>query len=630
MKRIITSIFVAAALLCTAAPAFAVVPADNTIALSTVIQDGKKCYLYIAEKGESIFGIAAKYHWDEETLARFNPGLETTMKGQRVYYPCPEEKPAAQPARMASPKPSGSQPSIATVSADDLHLKSELYTVPRTMTVTQAAVENRMPLVDLFRINPGLGVDSVEAGTRLKVMPGLDMRHKELRQVTERKQVSSTTYKAKKNDTWEKIQGSFTKKKKARFTVDELRKANPGVTLAKGVVISIPDYRDTLVNKYVPVRDAREDLQQGVRELYAEAHGRKTSNMSADGTYNLNISVLVSGNDAKDRRRDMEFLKGFMLALDGKKFPGYDITLHGIDIADYGNLQKVIDSGKLANSDMVIYPADSDFPVNLADYCTSRDIMFLNVFDAKTDVADASAWGVQLLPPSAYFYDRASDFLSRVMNDRTFIFIDFDDNGDGDSMSAAMMNRLKDVGINKIVLLPDADALAEYDFNSALSYTVVSDASRQAEIMETFEVLEKVVDKYPNMPLSIVGRATWIVNASRYEKLLQKLDTYIPARFYYDSDAGASKDFNAKFRSMYSAAPLNTMPMYSAMGYDVANYFIDTFVKTDGDFNRSEQDEAALQLDFRPERSEPWKGMMNRRVYLLHFTPFMTTDKIGL
>ena len=197
-------------------------------------------------------------------------------------------------------------------------------------------------------------------------------------------------------------------------------------------------------------------------------------------------------------------------------------------------------------------------------------------------------------------------------------------------MSGAMMQRLKDRGITRIVNLPDADALAGYDFNPLSSYTVISDAGTKANIDKTLKVLEEIVDTYPNMPLTIVGRPGWMVYSQSLEPLLRKLDTYIPSRFLFDSDSESGKTFEEEFKAFFKSAPLNSMPMYSVMGNDVARYFIDQYIKTDGDLNYAQPADSLMQLDFRLDRPQMWSGFMNRRVYLLHFTPFSTTDRISL
>jgi len=611
--------------------------ADNPSYLPVVEKDGVKCYYYSVERGETVYGITNKFNWDTELFMHYNPDAVGLKGGMVVYYPC--ETPAAKPAKgndvpyekparlnvQAVSAPAGEPVSlkaeIANMASSDI--RPEFYTVKAGEGLADVARNARMSLYGLFKANPGLMPDNLEAGERLLVYPGSDMAKAQLRDVTERKIAGYKKLKVKQNDTWYSIA------KKNRLDTTQLMSANPAVVmLRKGEKILIPQYKDTLVTKWMPVIDSREGSATGIAQIYDEVH---TAPFAVIGTESpaIEVAVLVACDDVSDRRRDLEFLKGFMLGLQGKTYPGIKVNLKGIDMADYGGLDRTISSGQLDHSDIVICAVDKDFPQALTDYCRAHGKTLVNVFDAKTDLSGELASGIQLLPPSEYFYDRTSDFLTRVMNDRTFIFVGSRE-GDVESISAALLERLRKAPNNNVVMLANSSDLASYPFNPAYSYVVVSDAGLKDDIMATLKDLEVIVDKYPNMPLSIVGRPNWMVYSSSLETLFRKLDTYLPSRFVFNDDAPESKQFTEAFKSYYNASPLRSMPMYSVMGYDVANYFVEQYVRTKGDLNRATPATGALQLDFRLGRDKKYEGLMNRRVYLLHFTPFSTTETISL
>lgn len=639
MKGTIIKLCVAAMMLTAAQTAL-----SDTSYLPVVQKNGENCYYYSAEKGESVYGIVNKFGWDTDTFMRYNPDASELKGGQVVYYPCVTDKDSPAPGRpeessVAAEKQytRGNIPEIsvselakatatvrtgsATVAKD---VNPEKYKVRTGDTFASITKAKRTGIKALFRGNPGLTPENLESGAEIMVFPGTDMENAAYRNVTEQVRSGQKKYKVKQKDTWQSIA------RKNHIDTLQLKDANPEVKiLQKGTRIVIPHFKDTVVNRLMPVEDVRVNTPAGLSEIYREARTRLDRNGVAKDSGTLDVTVLVSCDDSNGRRRDLEFLRGFMLGLEGHDRTGTKIRLKGVDLADYGSLSHALRSGDFDDVDVITCSVDRDFPEELVSFCKERGIMLVNVFDAKTDISSALATGVQLLPPSSYFYDRASDFLTRVMSDRTFIFVDYD-SSDDDNMSGAMMQRLQDSGIKKIVTLADADALAAYSFNPASSYTVISDAGTKDNISKTLGTLEEIVDKYPNMPLSIVGRPNWMVYSTSLEKLFRKLDTYIPSRFLFDDDSQQSRDFTSKYKSFFKSAPLRSMPMYSVMGYDVATYFVDQYLKTGGDLNYAEPAEGMLQLDFRLDRPEVWDGFMNRRVYLLHFTPFATTDKISL
>ncbi|MCM1006178.1 MAG: LysM peptidoglycan-binding domain-containing protein [Prevotella sp.] len=629
MKKILTTAILAALAL----PGALTLSAEDPYYLPVVERNGRKCYYYAANRGENVNGITAKFGWDTKTFITFNPGVSETTNGQVVYYPCEVlEIPAVNLNKASTPEKTAADitalkpkekptPGIANKALD---LKEEFYIVKKNQNIVDVARANRMSVLQLMTTNPGLTPQNLEEGTVLKVIPGADMMKAELRDVVEKKQKSKKNYKVKKKDTWLSIA------LKNKIDTMQLMQANPGVRqLEKGKKIIIPQFKDTLVTKWMPVIDPRESTPEGIREIYAQTHNRiKTDSVSKENA-KLDVAVLVGCDDAAGRRRDLEFLKGFMLGMQGQSGSGVSVNIKGIDIADYGNLAKTLSSGELDNAGIIICSVDKDFPQELIEYCNQHDIVLFNVFDAKTDISTLSKSGVQVLPPSTYFYDRTSDFLNRIMSDRIFLFVDADNN-DPESMCGAMRTRLENSDPSRIVDLTDARELADFNFNPTKSYIVISDAGNKGEISATLSALEKIVDESPNMPLSIVGRATWIVYSNSLEKLFRKLDTYIPSRFIYDNDSQEAKDFAVRYKSFYNSSPLSSLPMYSVMGYDIAEYFINQYIKNSGDLNKAEPASGQLQIEFRPDREFMYNGLVNKRVYLLHFTPFATTEKISL
>ena len=127
-----------------------------------------------------------------------------------------------------------------------------------------------------------------------------------------------------------------------------------------------------------------------------------------------------------------------------------------------------------------------------------------------------------------------------------------------------------------------------------------------------------------------MGRPTWVVYADALKEKLQKIDTYIPSRFYLNQEDAAVKAFEKNYTEAFGAAPLKSFPAYAAMGYDMARYFLASLIENGGDLNRAGTASDALQLDMSIDRPELWTGFLNGSVYLIHFTPYNTIDKIRL
>ena len=57
--------------------------------LSKVTVMGQPYYKYQVKKGDTMYGIARQFGWDEKLIQQSNPGELTTLKnGSVIYYPC--------------------------------------------------------------------------------------------------------------------------------------------------------------------------------------------------------------------------------------------------------------------------------------------------------------------------------------------------------------------------------------------------------------------------------------------------------------------------------------------------------------------------------------------------------------
>ena len=596
---------------------------QQDIGLPVINHDGKDCYFYTVKGNESVFGLLSRFGWDEETFMRYNPKAANLKKGMVLYYPmvtgqATRQGVAAETAASMSSEtalPSRSQESAASESSiPQVSAEPFVYTVKAGDTLYALAITYNTTVADIFRANRGLRERDLDEGTRLRIIPGApgsDMRQVP---VAEKKMVGKRTYKTQAADTWESIAAD------AGITSEMLRAVNDSdEPLSKGKKIMIPLVADTIVMRSQRVIDPRENTTEGRLMIYKEVH-RLGSPLEV---------TLLTGTTAEDKKRDLEFVRGFLLGLDTFKSDGGRVKLH-VRQADPASLsaEALASDSVLGASSLIIALYEKDFPASLSAYASGHEKQVINVFDAKSDLYLSSAGMTQLLPPSADFYGSCVDFLVAGKPDSKYIFIAEDEPGD-EAVSLILLERLIREG-RSYETLPTYEALREYTFSPSETYVVVSDLNRRSDISRLATDISAAMESTPGVQISLVGRPTWVVFADQLKEKFQKADTYVPSRFFQDGDDRAVKDFEAAYQAAYDAAPLKSFPAYAAMGYDVARYFLRHLLKTGGDMNGAEACTDALQLDFYPERPEMWSGMLNGCVYLIHFTPYNTVDKIRL
>lgn len=591
------------------------------IGLPVIDHDGKDCYFYTVKGNESVFGLLARFGWDEETFMRYNPKVSGLKKGQVLYYPISEDS-ASTPASAPSVTPAASSESVfvepvapaPVVEAVEVPAEPFIYTVKTGDTLYALARTYNISIADIFRANRGLREEDFAEGARIRIVPAAPGSDVEKVTVIEKKMVGKRNYKVREGDTWASVAAD------AGISPEMLRAVNDSdAPLSKGKRIIVPLMADTTVVRGRRVIDPREDSADGRRLIYKEVH-RLGSPLDV---------TLLTGTSADDKKRDLEFVRGFLLGLDTFKDAGARIKLH-VRQADPAALtpEALNADSVLAGSSLIVASYDKDFPSSLASYASEREKQVINVFDAKSDLYRSAPGLLQLLPPSADFYGACVDFLMAGKPDSKYLFVAEDEPGD-EAVSFMLLERLIREG-KRYETLPTYADLRDYPFSASDSYVVVSDLNKRSDISRLAGDLGAAQERVSGLQLSLVGRPTWIVFADVLKDKLQKVDTYVPSRFYQDGDDRAVKDFEEAYQAAYGAAPLKSFPAYAAMGYDVARYFLRQLLDNEGDLNGAESYLDALQLDFRPDRQEMWGGMLNGCVYMIHFTPYNTVDKIRL
>lgn len=609
--------------------------------LPTVDRGGKCFYYYSPERGESVFGILSRYGWDENIFRQYNPGVTELKKGQVLYYPCENEAVAvADTVVSAETATAVSQPDrdlavaapvcdanelIMPLPARTIEMGEEpsVYIVKDGDTLLSLAREYHTTVADIFALNPRLTYTGVMPGTLVKLLPGSELKHVAARELTARRQAEPKKYKVRKQDTWLSIaSANGISVEDLKSANGELRELKPGKNIILPQFIEVRDVRDVLV------LDKRETTPDGLRQIYNESRGAKESWSEVVAPSDVNVVLLVNTATA-DRKRNVEFMRGFMLGLETLDKTPYKVHLNVIETGEDESLTTVLGHPELASADMVVAAYDSDFPKELIAFGERTGVEIINVFDSKDTSYTENARYVQLLPPSDIFFNSAADGVLRLFNGCTYIFIE-EGASYADGISACLRDMLDDNAGGRILTLPDSEALKNYDFDASTRYVLVSELSARQPVMEMIGIVNDKKESIPGLEISVIGRPTWLVFSDSNAEELRKADTYFPSRFYLDASDPCVKAFEKRYVATYKSQPLKSLPAYAATGYDVASYFIDAYANARGDMNMLPGADGMLQLDFRLGNVNNWGGLLNKCIYLLHYAPNGTTQKIKL
>ena len=625
---------------------------------------GKQYYYYEVQKNDSLYGIAKRMGWDVAIIVEANPGSENNLrKGQRIYYPvdtttATSEVAGTQPSQQLDAvyhevKRGETVYSIAKLyglTPDDIYAVNPsahygikagerlvvqdskmlteadestvvYYTAHEGESMLDVAQSFSTSIEDILRLNPGLSESDFGEGVTVRIQPNTDRMKEEVRSIEKREVDSFAPYCIERNDTWTSIAEAH------GITIQELREANEGITeLKKGRYLSIPVFETVSIEeRYVP-EDPREFTLEGRQELYDEVH-HVTTEVEQEQSVDVGIMLTVGDN----RNREAEFLRGMLVAVDEMKQNPYKINLHVYDVTAHTNaVDSVLALPEVADYDMLVTTFDKNFPQNVVDYGQQNDIDIINVFDVKSDHYTTHSNFIQLLPPTSHFNDAVFDYVMHHFVDHKFVFVGSSKSTDTDALDIMLKHALKEQGRDYVEVEAIEQLEAVEWAEDGTRYIVCPQVTKKADVDKFVAMMSTIKETLPQLDLTVLTRPNWVVYTSKYADKFALFNTLIPSRFYFDADADDARSFTEAFKNMFGEEPVKSNPIYAAIGYDVARFFIESEAYNDGDTNKGFIDYNALQTDFHLSRPSNWSGFLNRCSYLINFTPSGIVEKITL
>lgn len=610
---------------------------------------GREYYFYEVKKGDSLYGVAKQYGWDPQELVRLNPNVARDMtKGARLYYPTGRVTVVNLPDSSDDTLTVDAEPIVHTVkrgetpygiarqyniSLDTLYANhpsakygvkaGEVITISQTVdgegkdyyyytikpgdTLYGVARAHDTTVEQLLAANPGVSESNFRIGDTVRLKLNSRVRRMQTVLVEEQRVGSLESYRVGKNETWDTIAA------KTGASAEDLRLANGDVDVPrKNQVINVPVIETVSVEQEAEYEDPREQTPEGVQAMYDSIHG-----VSGNEAEINSVRVMLLLEDAS-AKRDSEFTKGFFLALQDYYDMPYTVSVQVMTSAD---ADAAMDSLSVSRPEVIFSTADRNFPDWAADYGRENAVEIVNVFDVKSELYETNSSVVQLLTPTPFFNREIADALKERMEGRTLLVV-----GSPDAQDTMLQTLVETADVTPVPLT--VEELVAYGMDDEGEYLVYACPTAANEVEQMLDALAQLRSSHPLATVSVVGRPSWITLTESLGEKFHSADVYIPSRFYFDAASPEGKDFTDRFTETYGHAPVRSYPLYAAVGYDLANYFIPGVAVTEGDFNKGIPDADMLQTGVRLNRVSNWSGFYNPVCYLVRFTPYGTVDKI--
>ncbi len=615
---------------------------------------GQEYYVYEVKKGDSVYGIAHKFGWDETELIRLNPTISDGLKkGEILYYPTGKvTQVEIEPQEETGPiVPEDLPPLVHIVKrGETVYSIAKMYDIPisviyeshpsarkgikagETLTINQngtgfgdpaiipffyltvkpgdtlysTAKKYGLSVETLLKANPGVSETNFKAGSLLKI-PTQNTTPKVKRTMVEVQSVGTLTpYKVGKDDTWSSIS------RKTGVDINDLKEANSDVSkLKKNEILAIPSLETDTIERIVAYSDPREESVHGRQQIYDSIHHIDVTQTIKD----VRIGVILEDPNSK---RDIEFSRGFLLALKQLGEPGYQVGVKMMAAnipAD--DLKKELEG----YSPQVIFSlSDKGIADWLLDFSAGTGAEAINVFDAKSDQYSSAPPVIQLLTPSGYFNESIAKGLASNYRNRVLVTVT---KGQSADMLAETIASDFPGGETSRITMENLTTSSLPDSSDVL---LVADITEKEDVVQLIEKIKEIKDENPMRSITVVGRPNWVTFADALAEQFYETDVIIPSRFYFNPESESGKTFISDFTDTYGRGPLKSYPNYAATGYDAANWFIPALALNEGDFNITVPKTDLLQMPLELTRISNWGGFYNTSGLMIHFTPWRTQE----
>ena len=614
---------------------------------------GKEYYYHEIQKGESIYGIAKQYGWDLEELVRLNPTASSEMKkGTRLYYPTGRVTIVTDLATDQLVEPVDAEPirhkvkkgetvygiskqygiPVETIYAlypnakygikageilefpqndADLGTQYLYYVVKPGDTLYALAKKYQTTVEDILTANPGVSEKNFRIGETVRVKVNSNSKNVQTELVEEERLASIDTYKVKKKDTWSTIS------KKTGVDVATLKEANENTrNLEKDEVINVPVMQTVQVEKEVIAEDPRELTSEGIQEIYDSIH---QVDSDLQQLREVRLAVLL---DEPTSKKDIDFTRGMLMALEDMKAAPYKIVFKVIDgSVSTENVTRALDNFE---PNILVATADKSFPAFLADYGETNHIEVVNAFDVRNELFEDNPSMVQILPSPAFFNEQVAERIVSDYDRSQLIFVGTPD--PNDAIAEIIKEKFPTNKVKKV----STHNLGDYDFADNGSYLLYAYPQKRDEVKSILDVVGHIKENSA-ADITIVGRPSWVTLTENFRDNFNDAEVIVPARCWFDPENEEGKIFNDRYADLFGGTPVKSFPNFAVSGFDIANYFIDTTVNNGGDYNKTAYNTSkGLQTDFNLKRVSNWGGFVNPVVYLLRFRPSGYVDKITL
>lgn len=581
---------------------FALIICANTSA------QNNEYFTHTVNKGQTLYSIAKMYGTDAQSIMDLNYCDTILSIGEQLIIP--------------------QRKNITNKNNEENFI---YHTISPKETIYSLCSKYNVKVDDVRAVNPGLNVSKIYEGDVIRI-PINTKKENTATAGNNKTEKPSKTHKVQKRETIRSISRMF------KITTDELIAANPELKNRKliiGEIITIPTHQET------KKQDAQSNGGYKTSEL-EETNKNKYRFIDFIFPNKPKVAIilpfLLDKNRPKGQLGMVEFYEGLLLSIKEQKDNGNSYEITTFDSGDSNrSLDSLIKSGALDDMNIIIGAGYKKHNKELAAFAKEKGIHLVIPFtDIEDEIYDNPMVYV-VNTNKSYLTPDITEQFSKIFPNVNPIFISDANNNQKevtDALKRDFENRSIEYHTISIEKFTDLDTYTETirQLTKKDKLNVIIPCSKDVGILSRILpiiVSVRSLEENPIENICLFGYPEWQEAASSIGENLYKADTFIFTTSFCHNSMRNVSELNNKYYLWFNRNMQDHYPRYAILGYDIGNYFLSA-ISTKGKMPEGldKSDYAPIQTDFKFERVNNWGGYINKKVFLIHFTPDFDIEKI--
>lgn len=585
-------------------------------------KNGKKYYVHIVQKGNTLYGIHQLYNTSLEDILNANDGLSNNLAlGQKVYIPIPVTNPVHYNKHtVVQGETLYGISKKYDCSIDDLKSLndglSEGLSIGQVLIIPKKGGETAVKTTETFQSDP-VSQPKNEYCVSLhdSIITHTVMQKETMYSITKRYMVSQDTIMA----------------------LNDLRSTK----LKKGMELKIPVKR---VNYTVLEKDlSKLSPEDSILLATDPSQFKETYNVA------LMLPLLLDKNDAvmsKPARlgevKEMygttkisfDFYQGFMLAADSLTKAGVNLNIYIYDTKrDTNTLAKIFAKPEFNEMDLVVGPLYQSTISYTAKECAERKIRMVLPFNADAKVLYKNPYVYKGVTSNMSLMSGTVDYVLKAHKEHNIILVKptgAEDIALYETVKKKFNDSVKNVkgAYNSKIIEVDLGSSSGRDWNTIVKSDTTNifiiPSTSLTFVSGAMARLNKVMNLNPyakNLKIIAFGLEDWNKYDDMDLKYRNRTYQHYASYRYLDYNAPHTVDFIRSFRTKTGTDP----NVYSTQGFDFGFYFLSALYKYGTNFDKALKDHKLdlIQNDFNFKTVEQGSGYENQRVCIVKYDNYV-------